>query len=144
MPLAGCAAAGKSLLVAHVHGIGVVPDGGGRVLRATHDGPVMVDEHETRSRVGPAMDLTGFAVSGPDRLLASGRLGPGVDVPEIRPSAGYDDSVRRSLDVRESSGGRRHWGLRWRLATGSRPDRGLQWERPRGRRRTSPWSRAWL
>lgn len=71
--LLGLLAAGRSLLVAHVHGIGVVTDGG-RLLRATHDGPAMVDEHETR--VGPAMDLTGFAVSGPDRLSGPGAWGP--------------------------------------------------------------------
>ena len=43
----------------------------GTHLLATHEGLVVVDRYGDWDRVGPAMDLTGFAVAGSERLLAS-------------------------------------------------------------------------
>lgn len=65
----------------HVHGVGFDPEGGG-LLVATHDGLVEVTQEGASRRVGPVIDLMGFAVAGPGRLLASGHPGPGVDLPQ--------------------------------------------------------------
>lgn len=64
---------------AHVHGVAIGPDG--VVLVGTHEGVVRYDA-EGVTRVGPPIDLMGFAAPAPGRLLASGHTVPGVDLPE--------------------------------------------------------------
>ncbi|WP_409332017.1 F510_1955 family glycosylhydrolase [Trujillonella humicola] len=66
---------------AHVHGVEVDPADAGAVLLATHDGLFRVDDGAS-TRVGPVIDLMGFTVAGPNRYLASGHPGPGVDLPQ--------------------------------------------------------------
>ncbi|WP_199860122.1 F510_1955 family glycosylhydrolase, partial [Thermobifida halotolerans] len=73
---------------AHVHGVDVDP-ATGDVLVATHSGLVRVSAPDSTAdggasveRVGPAIDLMGFAVAEPGRLVASGHPGPGVDLPD--------------------------------------------------------------
>jgi hypothetical protein len=88
--LAGCAPSEPSSSTAgpaerapslsHVHGLAFDTDGG--LLVATHVGLLKVGGGGDPSHVGPAIDLMGFTVAGPDRLLASGHPGPGVDLPE--------------------------------------------------------------
>ncbi len=70
-----------SLPSAHVHGVGIAPEGG-RLLLATHEGLFEVRESGQAIRVGPVIDLMGFVVAGPDRFLASGHPGSDVDLPE--------------------------------------------------------------
>lgn len=65
----------------HIHGVGIDPAGGTRLL-ATHDGLFVVGEDGVSTRIGPAIDLMGFAVAGPGHFLASGHPGPGVDLPQ--------------------------------------------------------------
>ncbi|GAA3731574.1 hypothetical protein GCM10022402_10360 [Salinactinospora qingdaonensis] len=70
---------------AHVHGVAVEPDTG-EVLVATHAGLFVVpppggDKKAAPEQVGPTIDLMGFAVAGPGRLVASGHPGPGTDMP---------------------------------------------------------------
>jgi hypothetical protein len=89
--LAGCApsesesssaaTAGGDLALSHVHGTGFDP-ADGRLLVATHHGLFVVDEDGSSERIGPVIDLMGFTVAGPDRLLASGHPGPDVDLPQ--------------------------------------------------------------
>jgi hypothetical protein len=89
--LTGCAPSGaadgappevtRSPLLWHVHGVGFDP-GDGDLLVATHEGLYEVDQEGGSSRVGPVIDLMGFVVAGPERLLASGHPGPGVDLPQ--------------------------------------------------------------
>lgn len=89
--LAGCASsesessaattAGGDLAVSHVHGVGFDP-ADGRILVATHHGLFGVDENGSSEQVGPVIDLMGFTVAGPARLLASGHPGPDVDLPQ--------------------------------------------------------------
>lgn len=74
------AAATGSLPFGHVHGVAFDEDGS--LLVATHEGLFVVTEDGAADRVGPEMDLMGFAVAGPDRFLASGHPGPDVDLPE--------------------------------------------------------------
>jgi hypothetical protein len=87
--LAGCAGSESSSgappaeevpSLSHVHGLAFGTDGG--LLVATQDGLVRVGGGGDPSPVGPVIDLMGFAVAGPDRLLASGHPGPGADLPE--------------------------------------------------------------
>lgn len=52
------------------------------LLVATHDGLLVVDHSGATERRVPVIDLTGSVVDGPERLLASGRPGPGVDLPQ--------------------------------------------------------------
>ena len=88
--LAGCAPSEPSSSTAgpaertpslsHVHGLAFDTEGG--LLVATHDGLFRVGGGGDPSPVGPAIDLMGFTVAGPDRLLASGHPGPGVDLPQ--------------------------------------------------------------
>lgn len=73
--------AGGDLALSHVHGVGFDP-ADGRLLVATHQGLLVVDEDGSPEQVGPVIDLMGFTVAGPDRLLASGHPGPDVDLPQ--------------------------------------------------------------
>lgn len=66
---------------AHVHGVAVDP-ADGTLLLATHDGLFEIADDGRSSRVGPVIDLMGFAVAGPGHFLASGHPGPGVDLPQ--------------------------------------------------------------
>jgi hypothetical protein len=78
---AATAAPVGALPSAHIHGVGIDP-GEGTLLLATHDGLFQVGEDGKSTRVGPVIDLMGFAVAGPGRYLASGHPGSGVDLPE--------------------------------------------------------------
>lgn len=64
----------------HVHGVAVNP-ADGLVYLATHDGLFRYATSGPEP-VGPAVDLMGFAVVGPDHFYASGHPAPGVDLPE--------------------------------------------------------------
>ncbi|MCI2237801.1 hypothetical protein MO973_41510 [Paenibacillus sp. TRM 82003] len=77
---AAATAAATALPSAHVHGVAVNP-ADGRVHLATHDG-LFRYEDSGPVRVGPAIDLMGFTVAGPDHFYASGHPGPGVDLPD--------------------------------------------------------------
>ena len=68
----------------------------GTHLLATHEGLVVVDRYGDWDRVGPAMDLTGFAVAGSERLLASGHTESDADLGE-------------PLGLIESTDGGRFW-----------------------------------
>ena len=65
---------------AHVHGVAVTP-ADDKLYLATHDGLFRYDATGP-TRVGPVIDLMGFAVAGPDHFYASGHPGAGVDLPE--------------------------------------------------------------
>lgn len=65
----------------HIHGVGIDP-GDGTLLLATHDGLFKVDEGGKSTRVGPVIDLMGFAVAGAGHFVASGHPGRGVDLPQ--------------------------------------------------------------
>jgi len=65
---------------AHVHGISRDP-GSGKVNLATHEGLFVLQSDASWQRVGPEVDLMGFAVSGPGTFYSSGHPGPGVDLP---------------------------------------------------------------
>ena len=87
--LTGCTATGESdptsptpeaaLPSAHVHGVGINP-ADDRVYLATHEGLFDMSP-SVPERVGPIIDLMGFAVAGPDHFYASGHPGPGSDLP---------------------------------------------------------------
>jgi hypothetical protein len=106
--LAGCGSsdaatsAGRSSLspgalpATHVHGVGIDP-ADGALLLATHVGLFEVGDDGTSVRVGPVIDLMGFAVSGPGHFVASGHPGPGVDLPQ-------------PVGLIESTDGGRTWG----------------------------------
>lgn len=87
--LAGCTSSGTestagssaALPFAHVHGVGFDPDDG-TLLVATHEGLFVVSAGGDAARVGPVIDLMGFAVTDGGRFLASGHPGPGVDLPQ--------------------------------------------------------------
>ncbi len=64
---------------AHVHGVAVNP-ADGRAYLATHEGLFRYGE-DGPARVGPVIDLMGFAVAGPDHFYASGHPGAGADLP---------------------------------------------------------------
>ena len=70
----------EDALASHVHGVGVNP-AGGVIYLATHNGLYTVDGPTAR-RVGPAIDLMGFAVAGPGRFLASGHPSPQTGLPD--------------------------------------------------------------
>ena len=76
----GASAAG-SLPFGHVHGVAVDP-GDRKTVIATHDGLYELGDYATATRVGPTIDLMGFAVAGPGHYLASGHPGSGVDLPQ--------------------------------------------------------------
>lgn len=63
----------------HVHALGIDP-GDDQVLAATHDGLFELGP-DGPTRVGPVIDLMGFAVVGPGHYVASGHPGPGTDMP---------------------------------------------------------------
>lgn len=65
---------------AHVHGISRDP-GSGKVNLATHEGLFVLQSDARWKRVGPQVDLMGFAVSGPGTFYSSGHPGAGVDLP---------------------------------------------------------------
>ena len=65
---------------AHVHGISRDP-GSGKVNLATHEGLFVLQSDASWQKVGPEVDLMGFAVSGPGTFYSSGHPGPGVDMP---------------------------------------------------------------
>jgi photosystem II stability/assembly factor-like uncharacterized protein len=65
----------------HVHGVARDP-GDGRVYLATHDGLFHIAGGGEATRVGPVIDLMGFAVAGPGHFYASGHPGPGVNLPD--------------------------------------------------------------
>ena len=64
----------------HIHGISRDP-GSGMVNLATHEGLNVLQPDGSWKRVGPEVDLMGFAVSGPGTFYASGHPGAGVDLP---------------------------------------------------------------
>src|SRR5512146_2926265 len=64
----------------HVHGVDVNP-ADGTVYLATHDGLFRYGGSGPQ-RVGPVIDLMGFAVVGPDHFYASGHPGEGADLPD--------------------------------------------------------------
>ena len=70
-----------SLPETHIHGVAVDPEDGTRLL-ATHDGLFRLGPDGTSTRVGPVIDLMGFAVAGPGHFLASGHPGAEVDLPQ--------------------------------------------------------------
>ncbi|RBY97530.1 exo-alpha-sialidase [Blastococcus sp. TF02-8] len=70
-----------SLPAAHIHGVAVDPQDGARLL-ATHDGLFRIGSDGASTRVGPVIDLMGFAVAGPGHFLASGHPGAEVDLPQ--------------------------------------------------------------
>jgi hypothetical protein len=90
LALAGCgqapsakpstAAAGQ-LPGEHVHGISRDP-GSGKVNLATHHGLYVMQPDASWKRVGPEVDLMGFAVSAPGTFYASGHPAAGVDMPQ--------------------------------------------------------------
>jgi hypothetical protein len=72
----------------HVHGVGVDP-GSGEVLVASHAGLFTVPAPDRLTReatvpahVGPAIDLMGFTVRGPDHYLAGGHPAGDTDMPD--------------------------------------------------------------
>jgi len=65
----------------HVHGISRDP-GSGKVNLATHTGLFVMQPDASWQRVGPEVDLMGFAVSGPGTFYASGHPAVGVDMPQ--------------------------------------------------------------
>jgi hypothetical protein len=90
LALAGCSqdtavqpssAAAGSLPSTHVHGISRDP-GSGKVNLATHTGLFVMQSDASWQRVGPDVDLMGFAVSGPGTFYASGHPAAGVDLPQ--------------------------------------------------------------
>lgn len=63
----------------HVHGIAIDP-ADDTVYLATHDG-LFGYGTGTSTRVGPVIDLMGFAAAGPSTFYASGHPGPGTALP---------------------------------------------------------------
>ncbi|WP_377642307.1 F510_1955 family glycosylhydrolase [Oryzobacter terrae] len=63
----------------HVHAVAKDP-ASGRLLLATHAG-LFAEGKEEFERVGPAIDLMGFTVAGPNHYYASGHPQPGSDLP---------------------------------------------------------------
>lgn len=64
----------------HVHGVTRDP-GSGKVNLATHSGLFARQSDASWQRVGPEVDLMGFAVIGPGTFYASGHPAAGVDLP---------------------------------------------------------------
>ncbi|GAA3287751.1 F510_1955 family glycosylhydrolase [Arthrobacter citreus] len=63
----------------HVHGMDVDPESG-RVLLAAHEGLFDITSGAPE-KIGPTIDLMGFAPAGEDHFYASGHPGPGTDMP---------------------------------------------------------------
>lgn len=63
----------------HVHGMNVDPETG-RVLLAAHEGLFDITSGAPE-KIGPTIDLMGFAPAGEDHFYASGHPGPGSDMP---------------------------------------------------------------
>ena len=86
LALTGCsqgapaATKGGALPSPHVHGISRDP-GTGKVNLATHTGLNVLQPDGSWKRVGPEVDLMGFAISGPGTFYASGHPGAGVEMP---------------------------------------------------------------
>jgi hypothetical protein len=66
--------------VGHVHALATDP-GSGALLIASHGGLYRADARGIQ-RIGLAIDLMGFTVTGPGRYLASGHPQPGTDLPQ--------------------------------------------------------------
>ena len=64
----------------HVHGISRDP-GSGKVNLATHIGLFVLQSDASWQKVGPEVDLMGFAISAPGTFYGSGHPGAGVDLP---------------------------------------------------------------
>lgn len=79
-PPAPSSPAAAGLPSEHVHGISRDP-GSGKVNLATHTGLFVLQPDGSWQRVGPDVDLMGFAVSGPGTFYASGHPAAGVDLP---------------------------------------------------------------
>jgi hypothetical protein len=73
-------AAAGTLPSSHVHGISRDP-GSGKVNLATHEGLFVLQPDSSWLKVGPQVDLMGFAVYGPGTFYASGHPATGVDLP---------------------------------------------------------------
>ena len=88
--------AASSPSIRHVHGMAFDPADPNRLWVATHDGLLIWEEPAGwRGRVGPVIDLMGFA-AGPDgRLYASGHPGPGVDLANPLGLVQSEDGGRR-------------------------------------------------
>ncbi|MGM0928979.1 MAG: F510_1955 family glycosylhydrolase [Actinomycetota bacterium] len=77
-PDAGQPAGAKA--ISHVHGMHVDADTG-QILLAAHEGLYDVTSG-TPTKVGPTIDLMGFAPAGEDHFYASGHPGMGTDMPD--------------------------------------------------------------
>jgi hypothetical protein len=66
---------------AHVHGVAVNP-ADRLVYLATHDGLFRYDRAGRPARVGPAIDLMGFTVAGPNHFYASGHPHEDIGLPD--------------------------------------------------------------
>ena len=64
----------------HVHGVSRDP-GSGKVNLATHTGLFVLQSDSSWQKVGPEVDLMGFAISAPGTFYGSGHPGAGVDLP---------------------------------------------------------------
>ena len=64
----------------HVHGMSVDPDSG-RILLATHEG-LFDATSGTHRKIGPTIDLMGFASGGNDHYYASGHPAPETGLPD--------------------------------------------------------------
>ena len=64
----------------HVHGVSRDP-GSGKVNLATHIGLFVLQSDSSWQKVGPEVDLMGFAISAPGTFYGSGHPGAGVDLP---------------------------------------------------------------
>lgn len=71
---------GVALPAAHVHGVGRDP-GDGTLLLATHEGLYRYGA-DGSTRVGPSIDLMGFAVAGPGHYYASGHPNAVRELPQ--------------------------------------------------------------
>ncbi|WP_243149685.1 F510_1955 family glycosylhydrolase [Thermaerobacter sp. PB12/4term] len=73
--------AASSPAIRHVHGMTFDPRDPGKLWVATHDGLLVWEEPgRWRGRVGPVVDLMGFAAAPDGTLYASGHPGPGLDL----------------------------------------------------------------
>ncbi|GAA1495178.1 F510_1955 family glycosylhydrolase [Paeniglutamicibacter kerguelensis] len=84
---------------AHIHGMAVDSDTG-EVMLATHDGLFGLDSG-TPEKIGPTIDLMGFAAAGNDHYYASGHPAPETGLPEpaglLRTQDGGDTWQQLSL-----------------------------------------------
>lgn len=79
-PAGAKSVAAGALPSSHVHGISRDP-GSGKVNLATHEGLFVLQPDASWQKVGPEVDLMGFAVSAPGTFYASGHPAAGVDLP---------------------------------------------------------------